>query len=83
MKNIAAILGAVILAAGTAQAASYNSGNSDADMPAAPVVAAQTVEVKAADLMNKKDLERAGIDANATLSVSDFTAPGPRSTYIR
>ena len=83
MKNIAAILGAVILATGTAQAASYNSGNSDADMPTAPVVAAQTAEVKAADLMNKKDLERAGIDADATLSVSDFTAPGPRSTYIR
>ena len=83
MKNIAAILGAVILATGTAQAASYNSGNSDADMPTAPVVAAQTVEVKAADLMNKKDLERAGIDADSTLSVSDFTAPGPRSTYIR
>lgn len=83
MKTLATLAAALVLATGAAHAASYNSGNSDADMPTAPVVATQTIQVKAADLMNRKDLERAGIDADATLSISDFTAPGPRSTYTR
>ena len=52
-------------------------------MPTAPVVATSAVQVKAADVLSSKELERAGLDADAELTVSDFTAPGERSTYIR
>ena len=83
MKTLATVFGALILATGTAQAASFNSGNSDSDMPTAPIVATSAVQVKAADVLSSKELERAGLDADAELTVSDFTAPGERSTYIR
>lgn len=83
MKNVAALFSAIVLAAGTAQAASVSNGNADYDMPSAPVVATQTVQMKASDLLSKKELERSGISADAQLNVSDFTAPGPRSTYTR
>ncbi len=83
MKTFATVLGALILATGTAQAASFNAGNPDADMPTAPVVAAHSVQVKAAKVLSGKELARRGVDANTEVTVSDFTAPGPRSTYTR
>ena len=83
MKRIATVMTALILATGAAQAASYNTGNPDADMPTAPVVAANTVTVKASDVMTAKERERAHVAADADLTVSDFSAPGPRSTYVR
>lgn len=83
MKALAIVLGALILATGIAQAASFNAGNPDRDMPAAPVVAAHPVQVKAVHVLSGKELTRAGIDADAELTVSDFSAPGLRSPYTR
>ena len=83
MKTLATVLGALILATGAAQAASFNAGNSDQDMPATPIVAANPVQVKAAHVLSSKEMVRRGIDADADLTVSDFSAPGPRSTYTR
>ncbi|WP_295045348.1 hypothetical protein [uncultured Paracoccus sp.] len=83
MKTLATVLGALILATGTAQAASFNAGNRDADTPSIPVVASHPVQVKAADVLSPKELARSGIDANTELTVSDFTAPGPRKVETR
>lgn len=83
MKRIATVMTALILATGAAQAASFNAGNADADMPAAPVKAERTVTVPAAEVLSPKELERRGIAPDAELVVTDFTAPGPRSTYTR
>lgn len=83
MKTFATLLGALILATGTAQAAGFDAGNPDHDMPKAPVVAENPVQVKAAQVLSDTELKRAGLDGDALLTVSDFTAPGPRSTYIR
>lgn len=83
MKTLATVLCALILATGAAQAAGFDGGNPDQDMPTAPVVATNPVKVRADHVLSGKELNRAGLDANADLTVSDFSAPGPRSTYIR
>ncbi len=81
MKTLAALVGAVVLAAGSAQA--LGTGNVDHDMPSAPVVAQNSIEVEAAQVLSSAELARVGVEADTTLMVSDFTAPGERSTYIR
>lgn len=81
MKNVAALIGAMILAAGSAQAA--NTGNTDYDLPSAPVVAEKTIQVEAGQILSPSELTRTGLDAETQVTVSDFTAPGERSTYIR
>ncbi|MFC3168637.1 MULTISPECIES: hypothetical protein [Paracoccus] len=83
MKNIATIIGALVLATGAAQAAGLNETNSHNDMPTAPVTAQNPVQVKAAQVLSPSERARRGVSANADLTVSDFSAPGPRSTYTR
>lgn len=83
MKNIATLIGALVLAAGAAQASGLNPANADYDMPSAPVTAQNPVQVKAGDVLSSKELTQRGLSADAELTVSDFTAPGDRSTYIR
>ena len=81
MKTFAAILGAVVLAAGSALAAS--TGNADYDMPSAPVATENPVQVDAAQVLSSTEMTRAGVKAGSKIMVSDFTAPGERSTYTR
>ncbi|MFC3629729.1 hypothetical protein ACFOM8_09760 [Paracoccus angustae] len=83
MKNLAALVGALVLAAGAAQAAGLNETNRHNDMPDAPVTAQNPVQVKAGHVLSGKELARRGLSADAQLTVSDFSAPGPRSTYTR
>lgn len=82
MKNLAAVISALVLAAGAAQA-SGNGTNNHNDMPTAPVTAQNPVQVQAADALSETERARRGLDAQAELTVSDFSAPGPRSTYTR
>ena len=83
MKNIATLIGALVLATGAAQASGLNVTNDHNDMPTAPVTAQNPVQVKASQVLSSKELGRRGLNADAELTVSDFSAPGPRSTYTR
>ncbi|MCZ0961946.1 hypothetical protein [Paracoccus benzoatiresistens] len=83
MKNIATLIGALVLATGAAQASGLNLTNDHNDMPTAPVTAQNPVQVKAGHVLSGKELARRGLDADANLTVSDFSAPGSRSTYTR
>lgn len=83
MKTLATLVGAVVLVAGAAQASGLNVTNRHNDMPTAPVTAQNPVQVKAGDVLSTRELARRGLSADAELTVSDFTAPGPRSTYTR
>ncbi|MTD98942.1 hypothetical protein GIY56_01415 [Paracoccus sp. YIM 132242] len=83
MKNVATLIGALVLAAGAAQATGLNETNGHNDVPKAPVTAQNPVQVKAGQVLSGKELARLGLPADAELTVSDFSAPGPRSTYTR
>lgn len=83
MKHAATVIGALILATGAAQASYLTDTSRHIDIPTAPVTAQNPVQVKAADVMSDPELARSGTDADADRTVSDFTAPGPRSTYTR
>lgn len=83
MKNLATLIGALVLATGAAQASGLNDTNRHNDMPKAPVTAQNPVQVKAGHVLSTKELTRRGLSADAELTVSDFSAPGPRSTYTR
>lgn len=83
MKNLATIIGALVLATGAAHASGLNNTQRHNDMPTAPVTAQNPVEVKAMQVLSTKELARRGLSDDATVTVSDFSAPGPRSTYIR
>ena len=83
MKNIATLIGALVLATGAAQASGLNETRGHNDMPTAPVTAQNPVQVKAGHVLSTKELSRRGLSADAQLTVSDFSAPGPRSTYTR
>lgn len=83
MKPFLPLFAALALAAGAAQADDPASGNADADMPTVPVSAATPVEVSAGQVMSGRDLIDAGMAADTTIVVSDFTAPGEPNTYTR
>ena len=81
MTKFAALAAALVLGAGVAHAAGPTDPRDET--PTVPFTAAQPVQVKAADVLSAKELARAGLAADAEITVSDFTAPGPRTTYTR
>lgn len=81
MKTLVTLVGAALLAAGGAQASGLIETHDHEDTPAGPVVAEQTATVRAGKILTGKELARRHLDADAKITVSDFTAPGPRSTY--
>lgn len=75
MKNLVAMSAMLALLAGAASAAS-NQTNERPDTRTAPVVAAQTVQVKASSIYSTKELARAGLTANATVEVTAVPSNG-------
>lgn len=75
MKLILAASTALALFAGGAFA-SINEPNERPDAPAQLTTSAQKAEVKASSLYTKKELERAGLEANDTVEVTVFPSTG-------
>ncbi|MDB6177645.1 hypothetical protein PAF17_08980 [Paracoccus sp. Z330] len=70
MKRFAIALTALSLASGAASAATF--GNERPGEPAQPTTAVETVDVRAGSVMTASELRRAGLDADAKLTVTNF-----------
>lgn len=78
MKRFAIALTALSLVAGAASAA-----NEAPEAAARPAEALQSVSVEAGKILSTRELERAGIKADAKLNVSNFGTDGVHNTYER
>lgn len=83
MKHFAIILGLIILTTNTGNAAGIGQTNERPDPFTGPVEAQNPVQVKASAVLSSKERARRGVSRNTEITVSDFTAPGPRTTYTR
>ncbi|MBC9248114.1 hypothetical protein H4P12_15665 [Paracoccus sp. 11-3] len=80
MKRIAIAMTALALTAGSVAVA---QASDTADRMPHQVTAEQTVTVDAARVMSARELSRAGVDAAAQVTVTDFSNGKPVDTYTR
>ncbi|MBK4216573.1 hypothetical protein JJJ17_11605 [Paracoccus caeni] len=83
MKRFAIALTALSLVAGAASATNFGGTNESPDLPVRSFEAAKTVSVDAGTVMSPRELNRAGLKADAKVKVSDFSSSAVPSTYER